>query len=90
MDIAIVIAIVGLVLTCLNNFPQIYTTFHTQQTADINFTALILRRLSQVAFIIYAIKLNDSLMLTSLSISNLSTCVLLLFKLRNLNYKRHG
>lgn len=81
-----VMAVIGVVMTFLNNAPQIYHTTMSKEEKkmeDFNFISIILRVISHILWLIYAIGMRSTLLETSVVISLFSSVYLLLFKLKD-------
>jgi len=82
-----VMAAVGVFMTFLNNAPQIYhTTYSKKQKkmGDFNLLSIVLRVVSHILWLIYAIGMETTLLEISVIISLFSSIYLLIFKIKDM------
>jgi uncharacterized protein with PQ loop repeat len=73
--VELIIGILGLLFTILNNVPQVIHTLQTKKVDDFNAISILLRLLCHTLWLVYGIALRNPLFITSsvLALCNAST-----------------
>jgi len=84
-----VIGSIGIFLTLANNVPQLVHTYKNPGMGDFNLPALVLRLVSQLLWILYAVLASRVILLVSSFISAGSTICLLFYKIKDTHRQKY-
>lgn len=79
-----ILASLGILSTLFSNLFQINTTLRTKIVEDFNFSALFLRILSIILWLIYSFATTNIFLITGNLISFLSVSIILFYKIRHI------